>query len=107
MKKTEVKMLQEDKWQIEGELVLNEGKIYVPKNKELRVEIIWLHHDMLVVGHGGRWKTMKLVIRNYWWPGVTKDVGRYVDKYNMCQRIKHRTEVPVEKLMVNEVPEKL
>jgi len=26
MKKTEVKMLQEDKWQIEGELVLKEGK---------------------------------------------------------------------------------
>jgi len=62
---------------------------------------------MLVVGHGGRWKTMKLVIRNYWWPGVTKDVGRYVDKYNMCQRIKHRTEAPVEKLMVNKVLEKL
>jgi len=29
-------------------------KIYVPKNKELRAEIIWLHHNMPVAGHGGR-----------------------------------------------------
>jgi len=31
MKKTKVKILHEDKWQIEGDLVLKEGKIYVPK----------------------------------------------------------------------------
>jgi len=40
MKKAKVKVLQEDKWQIEGDLVLKEGKVYVPKNKELRAEII-------------------------------------------------------------------
>ena len=31
---------------------MKEEKIYVPKNEELRAEIIWLHHDVLVVGHG-------------------------------------------------------
>jgi len=35
-------------------LVLKEGKIYVPKEEELRVEIIQLHHDVLGVGHRGR-----------------------------------------------------
>jgi len=35
-------------------LVLKERKIYVPKEEELRVEIIWLHHDVLATGHGGR-----------------------------------------------------
>jgi len=40
MKKVGVKVLQEDEWQIEEGLVLKEKKIYVPKNKELRVEII-------------------------------------------------------------------
>jgi len=29
------------------ELVLKKEKVYIPKNKELRVEIIQLHHDML------------------------------------------------------------
>ena len=53
MKKVGVKMLREEEWQIEEELVLKEGRVYVPKNKELRVEIIWLHHDMPIAGHGG------------------------------------------------------
>ena len=35
-------------------MVLKEGKIYVPKDGELRVEIIWLHHDILAAGHGGQ-----------------------------------------------------
>jgi len=54
MKKAEVKALRGEEWQIEGELVLKEGKVYVPKNKELRVEIIQLHHDTLVAGYGGK-----------------------------------------------------
>ena len=33
-------MLQGEEWQIEGELVLREGKVYMLKDKELRVEII-------------------------------------------------------------------
>ena len=32
--------------------MLKEGKIYVPKDKELRAEIIWLHYDVPAVGHG-------------------------------------------------------
>ena len=36
---------------------MKEGKIYVSKNKALRVEIIQLHHDIPIAGHGGKWKT--------------------------------------------------
>ena len=49
-----VKVLREDEWQIEGNLMLKEGKLYMPKDKELRVEIIWLYHNVLVIEHGGR-----------------------------------------------------
>ena len=80
--------------------------MYVLKDVELRTEIIWLYHDVPVAGHRGRWKTTELVIRNYWWPGVTKDVGRYVDSCDMCQRIKNKTKVP-EKLKLSKIPEKL
>jgi len=47
-------MLRGEEWQIEGKLVLKEGKVYILKNEELRVEIIQLHHDTLVAGHGGK-----------------------------------------------------
>jgi len=66
MKKAKVKELHGNKWKIEGELVLKEEKVYIPKNKELRTEVIWLHHDIPAAGHGGRWKTVELVMRNYW-----------------------------------------
>ena len=51
MKKVRVKELRGEEWKIEGDLVLKEGKIYVPKDVELRVEIIQLHYDMPVAGH--------------------------------------------------------
>ena len=39
--------------------------MYMLKNKKLRVEIIWLYHDVLVVEYKGRWKMIELVTRNY------------------------------------------
>ena len=43
---------------------IEKEKVYMLKNKELRVEIIWLHHDILVIGHRDRQKIMKLVARS-------------------------------------------
>ena len=86
--------------------MLKEGKVYVPKDEKLRAEIIWLHHDVLATGHRGRWKTVELVTRNYWWPGVTRDVGKYMERCDACQRMKNRSEEPAGKLKLSEVPEK-
>ena len=54
MKKAGVKTLRDKKWQIEEGLVLKEGKVYVPKDEKLRVEIIQLHHDTPIAGYGGQ-----------------------------------------------------
>ena len=107
MKKVGVKELQGNEWKIDRDLVLKEGKVYVPKDKELRAEVIQLHHDVLAVGHVEKWKMVELVTRNYWWPGVTRDVGKYVEGYNLCQRMKNRAEKLVGKLKLSEVLEKL
>ena len=106
MKKAGVKMLRDEKWQIEEELVLKEGKVYVPKDEKLRVEIIQLHHNMPIAGHGEQWKTVELVTRNYWWPGIMKEVKQYVEGCDQCQRMKNRAEMPVGKLRPNKIPEK-
>jgi len=106
MKKAGVRELCGNEWQIEGDLVLKKRKVYVPKNEELRAEVIWLHHDVLAAGYGGRWKTVKLVTRNYWWLGVTRDVGRYVEGCDLCQRMKNKTEKPAGKLKLSEMPKK-
>jgi len=85
---------------------MKKGRIYVPE-RELRREIIQLHHNTPVGGHGGRWKTTELIARNYWWSRVMKEVGRYVDGCNACQRYKNQSKTPAEKLMPNVIPEKL
>jgi len=86
--------------------VLKEGNMYIPKDEKLRVEIIQLHHDIPIAEHGGKWKMTELVMRNYWWSEITKDVGKYVEECNMYQKMKNRTEVLVEKLKLSEILEK-
>jgi len=51
---------------------------------DLRREIIQLHHDTSVGEHGGRWKMVELIVRNYWWPGVMKEMGGYMDGCDVC-----------------------
>ena len=86
--------------------MLRDGKVYIPKDKKLRAEVIWLHHNTLVGGHRGQWKTIELVTRNFWWSGVTKKVKKYVEGCNTYQRNKNQTEIPARKLIPNAVPEK-
>ena len=54
MKKAGVKTLRDEEWQIEEGLVLKERRVYVLKDEKLRVEIIWLHYDTPIAGHGGQ-----------------------------------------------------
>jgi len=89
MKQAGVKMLRDEEWRQEDGLMLKEGKVYVPKDEKLRAEVIRLHHDTPVGEHGGQWKTAELVTRNFWWPGVTREVKRYVEGCDACQRNKN------------------
>ena len=44
--------------------------------------------------------------RQSWSPGIIKEIGKYVDGCDACQRYKNRSEAPAEKLMPNAIPEK-
>ena len=106
MKRAGIKTLKDEEWEVEDGIVMKEGRIYVPEG-ELRGEIIRLHHNTPVGGHGKRWKMAELVARNYWWPGLTKEVGKYVEGCDTCQRHKNQSKAPAGKLMPNTIPEKL
>jgi len=54
MKRAEVKILRDEEWKEIDGIMYKEGKVYVPKDNQLRTEIIRLHHDMPVEGHGGQ-----------------------------------------------------
>ena len=76
----------------------------MPKDVQLRREVVKMHHDTPIAGHPGRWKTLELVTRNYWWPGITKFVFDYVDGCDPCQRYKNIPQSPAGKLMSPETP---
>jgi len=84
MKRAEVKILRDEEWREVDSVIYKEGKVYVPKDNKLRVEIIRLYHDTLVGGHRGQWKMVELVTQNFWWPEVTKEVKRYVEECDAC-----------------------
>jgi len=70
MKGEKKKSIRGDEWIKEQGLILFRGKVYVPRDEELRKEITCLHHNTSISGHPGHWKTLELVMRNYWWPGI-------------------------------------
>jgi len=66
MKQAGVKILRDEEWREVDSIMYKKEKVYVPKDNKLRTEIIRLHHDMPVEGHGGQWKTVELVTCNFW-----------------------------------------
>src|SRR5438105_119976 len=69
-------------------LLLYKSRYYVPDSKDLRLEILHEHHDSKAAGHFGTAKTIDLVSRNYYWPGMTKFIRKYATSCDMCQRTK-------------------
>lgn len=104
MKEGGKKVLRGEEWYDEQGLILYRGKVYVPKNIKLRRKIVKAHHDNILAGHPGRWKTLELISWNYWWPGMTTFVTTYIAGCDKCQRTKIFPEKPICKLMPNPIP---
>jgi len=54
MKQARVKMLRDKEWKEVDSVMYKEEKVYVLKDEKLRAEVIRLHHDTPVGGHGGQ-----------------------------------------------------
>ena len=91
-------------WDVEQGLILFQGKVYVPKDEGIRRDIVKTYHDSLPAGHPGRWKTYELVSRNYWWPGMSSFVEKYVSGCDTCVRTKNSNRKPMGLLKPNEAP---
>ncbi len=59
-------------------LIYYNHRIYVPQDHALRGEIIAASHKHITAGHPGIEKTKELVLREYWWPKMKKDIENYV-----------------------------
>ena len=82
-----------------------QGRTYVPKDQELRQVILREAHRARYTVHPGSTKMYKDLREMYWWPGMKKDVARYVAQCDTCQRIKIEHQRPGGMLQPLEIPE--
>ena len=80
-----------EEWKIEEEILFFKDRCYIPPHKELRREVVKWYHDSLSGGHSGHFKTLELIQRYYWWPGMIVFVKNYVAGCAICQQMKINT----------------
>ncbi|VDC04626.1 unnamed protein product [Peniophora sp. CBMAI 1063] len=89
---------------LEDGVVRTRGLIVVPDEEEIRHDILRLCHDSAPAGHPGEKKTLALVARTYYWPGMSTYVERYVSGCPTCQQSKPRARKPTGPLQPLEIP---
>src|SRR5258708_9454773 len=93
-----------DEWTCVEGVVLYQGRVYIPDNPQLRHDLVHAHHSTIVIRHPGHWKTLELVSWNYWWPGLSRYVTKFVAGCNACNWMKTFPTKKVGKLIPNKVP---
>lgn len=73
-------------WTWQDGLLLHKSLVYIPQDDDIRVEIVRQHHDVPLAGHPGVEKTLELLSRNYYFPGMATYVKNYVTTCDPCSR---------------------
>lgn len=68
--------------------LLFRGRLWVPEGLNLRVKLIQAIHDSPLNSHPGREITYAIVARQFFWPGMAKDIRRFVENCDGCGRNK-------------------
>ena len=68
--------------------IFYKGKNYIPKDQELRRDVVKMYHDHETAGHPGELETYNSVRQHYWWPGLRTFVKNYVQGCGACQQFK-------------------
>src|SRR5258708_3679107 len=69
-------------------ILFYQGKNYIPKDFELRKEIVEKYHDPISAGHPGEIETFNAIKEHYWWPGMRSFIKNYVKGCGICQQFK-------------------
>jgi hypothetical protein len=72
---------------IDGALYFRERK-WVPNSDPLRTALVAAAHSSPLTGHPGRENTYKILAREWYWPGMSPDIRRYIQNCDICGRTK-------------------
>jgi len=105
LRKSSTHSLRSAEWLEHDGLLYYRGCIYVPNTSNLRHRIVSLCHDAKVAGHPGRFKTLELVSRSYWWPNMSRYIGMYVSHCDLCLHTKIQRRLPSGELQLLPIPD--
>ena len=73
------------------------GRIYMPKTTDLREQVLRDAHVTPYYIHLVITKMYQDLKKGYCWPGMKKDVVRFVEKCLTCQQVKAEHQRPAER----------
>ena len=67
-------------------LILFKGLVYVPEHQQKN--IIWMYHNKLLRDHWEVYKMIEVIFWSYYFSHMRKKVQDYVNKCDLCHKIK-------------------
>lgn len=86
-------------------LLLFRGRLVLPSDSPLRVQLLEEFHSSPVGGHVGVSRTFHRLSSNFFWKGMRKDVQTFVSSCQVCQQIKDLYRQPAGLLQPLPVPD--
>ncbi|KAF8749977.1 hypothetical protein RHS01_09605 [Rhizoctonia solani] len=87
----------------EEDLLWYRGKLVVPDSEPIKERLMREFHNSPLAGHPGQQRTLELVSRTYWWPGMKSSAKEWVECCPVCQA-NQQAHAPVIALKPLEVP---
>lgn len=72
-------------------LLMYKGRVVLPNTCALIKLLLKEYHDGPLAGHSGDLKTYQRIAREWYWPGMRREVMKYVLGCEVCQKNKHST----------------
>jgi hypothetical protein len=72
-------------------LLFRKDLLWIVKHSPFQHQVLEFIHSNPSVGHSGYHKTIQQAKANFYWPGMRKDIKKFVRESSVCQENKHET----------------
>lgn len=83
------------------------SRVFVPHTSDWRLKLLHEFHASLQAGHSGFLRTHSRISRSFAWPGIRRDVKRFVAACDQCQRQSYETVHPPDLLQPLPIPDQV
>ncbi|XP_055824359.1 uncharacterized protein LOC129892847 [Solanum dulcamara] len=88
----------------EDGVLLYQNRLCVPKDENLRKEILDEAHTSPYAMHPGGTKIFQTIKEHYWWNDMKKDIAEFTSSCLVCKHIKVEHQVPTDLLQPLSIP---